>query len=142
MAAARLSNRYVTDRHLPDKAVDLIDEAASKLRVAIYSMPPDLKEMKARLQKLSTEEEAAWQNRDYERAAQYKAERMALETEFTEKRDAWRQETGLDEIVDAEDIAEVVASWTGIPVTSLLQTEAERLLDMEEHLARADRRPG
>jgi ATP-dependent Clp protease ATP-binding subunit ClpC len=134
VSAARLSNRYVTDRHLPDKAVDLIDEAASKLRVAIYSMPPDLKEMKARLHKLSTEEEAAWQNRDYERAAQYKTERMALETEFAEKRDAWRQEAGLDEIVNGEDIAEVVASWTGIPVTSMLQTEAERLLDMEEHL--------
>jgi ATP-dependent Clp protease ATP-binding subunit ClpC len=134
VAAARLSQRYVTDRHLPDKAVDLMDEAASKLRVAIYSMPPDLKEMKSQLQKLSTEEEAAWANRDYERAAQYKAERLALEAEFAAKRDAWRQETGLDEIVDAEDIAEVVATWTGIPVTSLLQTEAERLLDMEEHL--------
>ena len=134
VAAAQLSNRYVTDRHLPDKAVDLIDEAASKLRVAIYSMPPELKETKARLQKLITEEEAAWQNRDYERAAQYKTERIALETEFAAKRDAWRQETGLDEIVDADDIAEVVASWTGIPVTSLLQTEAERLLDMEQHL--------
>jgi ATP-dependent Clp protease ATP-binding subunit ClpC len=134
VAAARLSQRYVTDRHLPDKAVDLMDEAASKLRVAIYSMPPDLKEMKARLQKLATEEEAAWANRDYERAAQFKAERLALEAEFNDRRDAWRQETGLDEIVDAEDIAEVVATWTGIPVTSLLQTESARLLDMEEHL--------
>jgi ATP-dependent Clp protease ATP-binding subunit ClpC len=134
VAAARLSNRYVTDRHLPDKAVDLIDEAASKLRVAIYSMPPDLKEMKARLQKLSTEEEAAWQNRDYERAAQYKAERMAMEAEYNKKRDAWRQETGLDEIVDAKDIAEVVASWTGIPMNNLMQTEADKLLNMEEHL--------
>ncbi|MGD8625825.1 MAG: AAA family ATPase, partial [Anaerolineae bacterium] len=134
VAAAQLSQRYVTERHLPDKAVDLIDEAASKLRVAIYSMPPDLKEMKSRLQKLITEEEAAWQNRDYERAAQYKTERMALETEFKENRDAWRQEAGLDEIVEAEDIAEVVATWTGIPVNSLLQTEAEKLLSMEEHL--------
>ena len=134
VAAARLSNRYVTDRRLPDKAVDLIDEAASKLRVAIYSMPPDLKGLKSRLQKLATEEEAAWQNRDYERAAQYKAERMALEAEYNQKRDAWRQETGLDEIVDAEDIAEVVASWTGIPVTNLMQTEADKLLHMEEHL--------
>jgi ATP-dependent Clp protease ATP-binding subunit ClpC len=134
VSAARLSQRYVTDRHLPDKAVDLIDEAASKLRVAIYSMPPDLKEMKARLQKLSTEEEAAWANRDYERAAQYKSERMLLESEFTAKRDAWRQEAGLDEIVDADDIAEVVHSWTGIPVTNLLQTEADKLLNMEDHL--------
>jgi ATP-dependent Clp protease ATP-binding subunit ClpC len=133
-AAAHLSSRYVTDRHLPDKAVDLIDEAASKLRVAIYSMPADLKAIKSRLHKLITEEEAAWQNRDYERAAQFKTERMALESEFTEKRDAWRQETGLDEIVEAEDIAEVVASWTGIPVTNLLQTEADRLLEMEAHL--------
>jgi ATP-dependent Clp protease ATP-binding subunit ClpC len=134
VAAARLSDRYVTDRHLPDKAVDLIDEAASKLRVAIYSMPPDLKQMKARLQKLATEEEAAWANRDYERAAQYKAERLALESDFGQRRDAWRQEAGLDEIVEAEDIAEVVASWTGIPVTNLLQTEADKLLNMEEHL--------
>ncbi len=134
VAAARLSNRYVTDRHLPDKAVDLIDEAASKLRVAIYSMPPELKEKKSRLQKLATEEEAAWANRDYERAAEYKAERLALETEFIEMRDAWRQETGLDEIVGPDDIAEVVANWTGIPVNNLLQTEADKLLDMEEHL--------
>ncbi|RPI48653.1 MAG: AAA family ATPase, partial [Chloroflexi bacterium] len=136
VAAARLSQRYVTDRRLPDKAVDLIDEAASKLRVAIYSMPTELRQLKARLQKLATEEEAAWQNRDYERAAQYKAERMAMEGDFTEQRDAWRKETGLDEIVDEEDIAEVVASWTGIPVNSLLQTEADRLLGMEEHLHR------
>ncbi len=134
VAAARLSHRYVTDRHLPDKAVDLMDEAASKLRVAIYSMPPDLKELQLRLQKLATEEESAWANRDYEWAAQYKSERLSLEQEFGEKRDAWRQETGLDETVDAEDIAEVVASWTGIPVTNLLQTEAEKLIYMEEHL--------
>jgi len=134
VAAAQLSNRYVTDRQLPDKAVDLIDEAASKLRVAIYSMPPDLRETKARLQKLITEEEAAWQNRDYERAAQYKSERMALEADFAEKRDAWRLEKGLDEIVNDQDIAEVVANWTGIPVTNLLQTEADRLLEMEGHL--------
>jgi ATP-dependent Clp protease ATP-binding subunit ClpC len=134
VAAARLSQRYVTDRHLPDKAVDLIDEAASKLRVAIYSMPPDLKEIKARLQKMATEEEAAWANRDYERAAQFKTERLALESEFQQRRDAWRQEAGLDETVSAEDIAEVVGTWTGIPVSSLLQSEAERLLDMEDHL--------
>ena len=134
VAAARLSHRYVTDRHLPDKAVDLIDEAASKLRVAIYSMPPDLKEMKNRLQKMAIEEEEASVKKDYERAALFKSDRLALEAEFKEKHDAWRRETGLDETVEAEDIAEVVATWTGIPVSSLLQSEAERLLDMEEHL--------
>jgi ATP-dependent Clp protease ATP-binding subunit ClpC len=134
VAAARLSARYVTDRRLPDKAVDLIDEAASKLRVAIYSMPPELKEMKARLSKLITEEEAAWASRDYERAAQCKTDRMASEAEFTARRDAWRLEAGIDETVDAEDIADVVHRWTGIPVSSLMQTEADRLLSMEEHL--------
>ena len=134
VAAARLSHRYVTDRHLPDKAVDLMDEGAAKLRVAIYSMPPQLKAMKAELQKLITEEEAAWAARDYERAASFKSERLQLETEFNDKRDAWRQEMNLDEVVDEEDIAQVVASWTGIPVHSLLETEAEKLLDMEERL--------
>jgi ATP-dependent Clp protease ATP-binding subunit ClpC len=134
VAAARLSQRYVTDRHLPDKAVDLIDEAASKLRVAIYSMPPDLKDTKARLKKMAIEEEEASVKKDYERAALFKADRLALETEFKERHDAWRQETGLDETVEAEDIAEVVATWTGIPMSSLLQSEAERLLDMEEYL--------
>ncbi|MBM4464819.1 MAG: AAA family ATPase [Chloroflexi bacterium] len=134
VAAARLSQRYVTDRHLPDKAVDLMDEAAAKLRVAIYSMPPELKTMKGELQKLITEEEAAWAARDYERAASFKSERLQLETEFNAKRDAWRQEMNLDEIVDEEDIAQVVASWTGIPVHSLLETEAEKLLQMEDRL--------
>ncbi len=134
VAAARLSQRYVTDRHLPDKAVDLIDEGAAKLRVAIYSMPPDLKAMKADLQKLITEEEAAWAARDYERAASFKSGRLKLETEFNDQRDAWRQEMNLDEVVDEEDIAQVVASWTGIPVHSLMETEAEKLLSMEERL--------
>ena len=134
VAAARLSQRYVTDRHLPDKAVDLIDEGAAKLRVAIYSMPPDLKAMKAELQKLTTEEEAAWAARDYERAASFKSARLQSETEFNAQRDAWRQEMNLDEIVDEEDIAQVVASWTGIPVHSLMETEAEKLLGMEERL--------
>ena len=134
VAAARLSQRYVTDRHLPDKAVDLMDESAAKLRVAIYSMPPELKAMKAELQKLTTEEEAAWAARDYERAASFKSERLQSETEFNAKRDAWRLEMNLDEIVDEEDIAQVVASWTGIPVHSLMETEAAKLLQMEERL--------
>jgi ATP-dependent Clp protease ATP-binding subunit ClpC len=134
VAAARLSHRYVTDRRLPDKAVDLMDEGAAKLRVAIYSMPPELKTMKAELQKMITEEEAAWAARDYERAASFKSERLQLEREFNGKRDAWRQEMNLDEVVDEEDIAQVVASWTGIPVHNLMETEAERLLKMEERL--------
>ena len=134
VAAARLSHRYVTDRRLPDKAVDLMDEGAAKLRVAIYSMPPELKAMKAELQKLITEEEAAWAARDYERAASFKSERLKLETEFNAQRDTWRHEMNLDEIVDEEDIAQVVANWTGIPVHNLMETEAEKLLKMEQRL--------
>ena len=134
IAAARLSDRYVTDRHLPDKAIDLMDEAAAKLRVALYTLPPDLKERKKQLDKLQLEEEEAHTVRDYERAAQHRAERLRLETEFTELRDKWQSENKLDEVVDEDDIAEVVASWTGIPVTQMMETEAEKLLHMEERL--------
>ncbi|MDH7487916.1 MAG: AAA family ATPase [Anaerolineae bacterium] len=134
VAAARLSKRYVTERHLPDKAIDLIDEAASKLRMAIHSMPPELKEKRAAIHKLAAEEEAAWQQRDYEKAAIHRAERLRLEQEFNAAREAWQREKNIDEVVDVQDIAEVVATWTGIPVTALLETEAERLLHMEERL--------
>jgi ATP-dependent Clp protease ATP-binding subunit ClpC len=132
--AVKLSHRYVTDRRLPDKAIDLIDEAAAKLRVAIYSMPLRLKEMKGQLQELTASEEAAWAARDYEHAAEYKTERVRLEQEYNEAVGGWRAEVDLDEIVDARDIAAVVSAWTGIPVSSMLQTETEKLLNMEEHL--------
>ena len=91
--AARLSARYVTDRHLPDKAIDLMDEAAAKLRVALYSMPDDLKALKTELDRMTAEEEQAGVERDYERAAKKKAERLRLEAEFKEKRDKWESGT-------------------------------------------------
>jgi ATP-dependent Clp protease ATP-binding subunit ClpC len=134
VAAARLSNRYVADRRLPDKAIDLIDEAAAKLRVALYSLPPDLKAMKSEIDRLTAEEEQAGLERDYERAAQKKSERLRLEEEFEKKRAQWESEHELDEVVDENDIAEVVHQWTGIPVSQMLETEAERLLHMEERL--------
>ncbi len=134
VAAARLSQRYVTDRHLPDKAIDLMDEAAAKLRVALYSLPPDLKDMKAETDRLLAAEEKAGLERDYERAAEKKSERLRVESEFREKRDKWEADHQLDEIVDEDDIAEVVAMWTGIPVSQMLETEAEKLLRMEERL--------
>ncbi len=133
-AAAKFSHRYVSDRFLPDKAIDLMDEAAAKLRVAIFSMPQELKAMKLQLRELQKEEEAAWSARNYEAAAKARAERLTLEGTFEEKRSAWQKEKGLDEIVAEEDIAEVVAKWTGIPVSKMLQTEAEKLLHMEERL--------
>jgi ATP-dependent Clp protease ATP-binding subunit ClpC len=132
--AVKLSHRYVTDRRLPDKAIDLIDEAAARLRVAMYSMPMRLKEMKNALNQLIADEEAAWAARDYENAAQFKTERVRLESEYTGAVAKWREETGLDELVEASDIAHIVNSWTGIPVSSMLQTEQEKLLDMEAHL--------
>ncbi|GIV66969.1 MAG: ATPase [Bellilinea sp.] len=135
VAAARLSAQYVTDRHLPDKAIDLMDEAAAKLRVALFSLPPELKEMKTEIEKLRAEEEQAGIERDYERAARKKAERLRLETEFNQLRDQWEAEHKLDEVVDVDDIAQVVAQWTGIPVSQMMESEAERLLHMEERLS-------
>jgi ATP-dependent Clp protease ATP-binding subunit ClpC len=134
VAAARLSSRYVTDRHLPDKAIDLIDEAAAKLRVALYSLPPELKDMKTELDRLKAEEEQAGLERDYERAARKKAERLRMEGEFNDLRDQWEAEHQLDEVVDEDDIGEVVAQWTGIPMNQMMETEAEKLLHMEERL--------
>jgi ATP-dependent Clp protease ATP-binding subunit ClpC len=134
IAAARLSHRYVTDRFLPDKAIDLIDEAAAKLRVALYSLPPELKRLKNELDRLTAEEEAAGLARDYERAAQYKMQRIQLEQQYERELEAWRREHTLDDVVDANDIAAVVAQWTGIPVNQMLETEAEKLLRMEEAL--------
>jgi ATP-dependent Clp protease ATP-binding subunit ClpC len=134
VAAAKLSHRYVTDRRLPDKAIDLMDEAAAKLRVALYSLPPELKKLKADLTRLQGEEEQAGLARDYEHAAQKKAERLRTEAEFNAKRNQWESEHRLDEVVDENDIAEVVAQWTGIPVTHMLEAESEKLLHMEERL--------
>ena len=134
VSAVKLSDRYVTDRHLPDKAIDLMDEAAAKLRVALYSLPLDLKDLKTELDRLQAEEEQAGVERDYERAAQKKSERLRLEGEFNEKRDKWEQEHQLDEVVDVDDICQVLAQWTGIPVSQMMQNESERLLQMEEKL--------
>jgi ATP-dependent Clp protease ATP-binding subunit ClpC len=133
-AAARLSSRYVKDRFLPDKAIDLVDEAASKLRIAIFSLPDDLKEMKMEIGRLMGEEEAAWQSRNYEEAAVHKSKRLKLEEAFEAKKEAWKAERGLEEIVHEADVAEVVAGWTGIPVSRMLETEAKKLLQMEERL--------
>ena len=133
-AAAHLSHRYVTDRHLPDKAVDLLDEAAAKVRVALHTLPPDLKALQLELQRLQTEVEAASVVEDYERAAELKTERINLQAEFNLKCEMWRQEHQLDETIEEEDIVEVVASWTGIPVARMLETEAEKLLRMESEL--------
>ena len=134
VAAARLADRYVTDRHLPDKAIDLMDESAAKLRVALYSLPSDLKTIKSEIDRLQAEEDAASNARDYQRAAEIKVNRLRTDEEFRTKRDKWEAEHKLDEVVDVNDIAEVVHMWTGIPVTQMMETESQKLLHMEERL--------
>lgn len=133
-AAVHLSQRYVTERRLPDKAIDLLDEAASKLRIAIYSMPAELKEKKKQLTRLKKEEAEAGQSQQWARAAELKVERLRLEQEFQTEHQAWREEKNLDEIVEVNDIADVISMWTGIPVSNMLETESDKLLNMEERL--------
>ena len=133
-AAARLSGRYISDRFLPDKAIDLIDEASSKLRIEIEGAPDNVKDMERKIQDLSNQEESASQLGDYQRAAELRSERMGVEKQRSEARSEWLQREKLDEVVNAEDIAEIVAKWTGVPVTRVLEGEAERLLHMEERL--------
>jgi len=131
-AAAHLSHRYVTDRRLPDKAIDLMDEAAAKLRVALHTLPPELKEMHIELQRIQTEIDAASNMEDYQRAAELKTERINLQAEFNLQREIWQQENQLDETIEEKDIAEVIAKWTGIPVARMLETESDKLLRMED----------
>ena len=133
-AAARLSQRYISDRHLPDKAIDLIDEAASKIRIDTQSAPPEVKSLEQRLKQLTNEEEAASQRQDYQHAAQLKSERLRLEEEYNQAKSQWLQQEKIDEVVDEEDIAQLVSRWTGIPVSQMLEGEAEKLLHMEERL--------
>lgn len=133
-SAAQLSHRYITERYLPDKAIDLVDEASAKLRIDIYSMPPLLKQMEAELNGLRRQEEEAVEHRDYERAALLKAEAARLGERYAGDRAEWMRQNELDEIVDEEDVATVVSQWTGIPVNRMLETEREKLVDMELRL--------
>jgi ATP-dependent Clp protease ATP-binding subunit ClpC len=133
-AAVRLSSRYIADRFLPDKAIDLIDEASAKLRIDIYSMPAGLREQQTDLEQLRREEEDAGARRDYERAATLRARFLALEHEFGQGRSEWLKSANLDEVVDEEDVASIVSSWTGVPVNRMLATDREKLIEMEARL--------
>lgn len=136
-AAASLSHRYIADRFMPDKAIDLLDEAASRVRIETTMMPDELRELEMRLQELTREGAAAVQERDYERAAQLRKETDEIQTRYREAKDRWVQESGVkDASVGREEIAQVVSAWTGIPVTKMLKDEADRLLSMEEALHR------
>jgi ATP-dependent Clp protease ATP-binding subunit ClpC len=134
VAAAKLSQRYVSDRFLPDKAIDLIDEAASKLRLDMESAPDEVKTLDRKLKHVRDEEEAASQRGDYQKAAELKAERMSLEQQYDQAKQKWQKEKKIDSVVDEEDIAELVAQWTGIPVSRMMETETEKLVHMEERI--------
>ncbi len=133
-AAVRLGQRYIADRYMPDKAIDLIDEAAAKLKLETESAPPEVKALENRLNALTNEEEASLQRQDYECTAQLRAERLRLQEEYTTAKNAWLKNQNICEVVREEDIAQLVASWTGIPVSQMLEGEAEKLVHMEERL--------
>ena len=134
VAAAKLSDRYITGRQLPDKAIDFIDEAAAKLRIDAESLPADMKTKEERIRQLTDQEEAAAQRSEYERAAELRTERVRLEQEYEPERQRLMSERNIDMVVGEVDIAELVAKWTGIPTGRLLEGEGERLVHMEENL--------
>ncbi len=134
-AAVELSARYIPDRFLPDKAIDLVDEAASRLRIASHTSPPDMKETEERIKALSKEKEEAVAAQDFERAARLRDEEQRLHREYDAKKEEWtRDRETSQKTVEASDIADVVTQWTGIPVNRLLEEESEKLLHLEELL--------
>ncbi|MGF9712538.1 ATP-dependent protease ATP-binding subunit ClpC [Paenibacillus naphthalenovorans] len=133
--AVKLSDRYITDRFLPDKAIDLIDEASSKVRLRSYTVPPDLKKLESRLEDIRKEKDAAVQSQEFEKAAALRDTEQKMKEELDATKNEWKEKQGrTDSEVTPEDIAQVVASWTGIPVVKLAEEETERLLKMESIL--------
>lgn len=134
-AAAKLSERYITDRFLPDKAIDLIDEAASRVRLDMHTAPEEIKALEARYEKVKQEKEAAVNAQEFETAAKLRDEEQKLRKELEEAKKEWDNEREkADSVVTAEDIAKIVSSWTGVPVAKIEETETARLLKLEEIL--------
>ena len=133
-AAVTLSSRYITDRFLPDKAIDVVDEAASKVRMKVFSAAPDVKALEDRLNTVKKEKEAAVTSQDFEKAAKLRDEEQALVKEIDDKKTVAKEESDQKLIVTEEDIAAVVAEWTGIPVTKIAEEESETLLHLEDEL--------
>ena len=132
-AAVKLSDRYIADRYLPDKAIDLIDEAASRVRIRSYTAPPDLKQIEEKLAGLRTEKEAAVRNQEFEQAAELRDQERKMKEELTELKKEWEQQIGTADLsmVTDEDVAYIVSSWTGVPVKKLAEEESARLLNLE-----------
>jgi len=136
-AAAVLSNRYITDRFLPDKAIDLIDEAASRVRLKALTAPPELKELEDQLEEIQKEKDAAVKSQEFEKAARLRDKEGEIKEKLEHLKQKWQQDKKLDRLnVNEEEIAKIVSSWTGIPVSKLTEEETERLLKMEDILHR------
>ena len=134
-AAVKLSDRYISDRFLPDKAIDLIDEAGSKVRLRSYTTPPNLKELEVKLEEVRKEKDASVQSQEFEKAASLRDTEQRLREQLEETKKTWKEKQGQENSeVTVEDIAHVVSSWTGVPVTRLAQTESDKLLNMESIL--------
>ena len=134
-AAVRYSARYLPDRFLPDKAIDLIDEAASRVRIKAYVAPPDMKEQRARLEEIGREIDSAVAGEDFERAARLRDDKKELQGEIARRRSEWEKGvSGRMDSVGEEQVAEIVAMWTGVPVSRMTEGEAERLVHLEETL--------
>ncbi len=134
-AAAKLSSRYITDRFLPDKAIDLMDEAGSRIRLQAFVPPPELKDLEKELEILQKEKEAAVNGQEFEKAAELRDQEQKLRAQLEERREAWKQrKSNAELVVDEEAIAQIVSSWTGVPVRKLAEEETERLLRMEDVL--------
>ena len=133
-AAVSLSSRYITDRFLPDKAIDVVDEAASKVRMKVFSAAPDVKALETRLADVKKEKEAAVTAQEFEKAAEMRDEEKRIEKEINDKKNAAKENSDAKLVVTDEDIASVVAQWTGIPVSKIAQEESESLLHLEEEL--------
>ncbi|WP_370816054.1 ATP-dependent Clp protease ATP-binding subunit [Veillonella sp.] len=133
-AAVTLSSRYITDRFLPDKAIDVVDEAASKVRMKVFSAAPDVKALEDRLNTVKKEKEAAVTSQDFEKAAKLRDEEQSLVKEIDDKKTVAKEESDQKLIVTEEDIAAVVAQWTGIPVAKIAEEESETLLHLEDEL--------
>lgn len=136
-SAVKLSTRYIGDRYLPDKAIDLIDEAASRVRLRSYTAPSDLKELEDKKKSVEAEKLSAVNAQEFERAAALRDEERKLDKEIKDKKENWHDMAGKshDEVTPA-DIADIVSSWTGVPVTQLSTEESDRLLHMEDELHR------
>lgn len=134
-AAVSLSTRYISDRYLPDKAIDLIDEAASRVRLKAFTAPPDLKQLEEEVKRLSEEKKSAVNEQDFERAARLRDEEKEAAERLEQQRDQWQEKNaGITGEVTQNDIAEIVSSWTGVPVVQLTEAEGQRLLRMEDLL--------